>query len=413
MQSSAPVAPATTPLASRWAASLAAATVLTPLLGALTPILAVTGAVALAAPSLASSLVTPVPQAGKADRIFTKNKKTAKVEANVGVVTAADLKGIKFTERGDKNQSADAIEVVLIQWGDVPDDFTDGETYAKRGEWEKAVSSFQAAAADDDAREVVRAAARVRAIESMIAWGAADPARFADAIAEATRFLSDHGENWKVPAVRAIKARATWLSGDAAAARDGYRSLFETGKDGADGYSPLMVAEAAMSGARAALVSPETSTARELFDSAASAFAAIDSNDPEVMARAAAGAEVARMAAAESLLAKGDFAGAVRAFESALDEAKTSAGKGAAKLGLGRALLGKGENAEAEIQLGWVAGLDHTSADRRAAALLALGEALKDSAEGKGVAKSALQRVKSEYGATPSAARANELLSGL
>lgn len=384
-----------------------------PLLAAVAPMFAVAGSIALASPSVAASAFAVTPQAGKGDRIFTRNKKTAKVQANVGVVNETSLSAVKFTERGDKNESVDATEVVLIQWGNVPSSFTDGETYAKRGEWEKAVSNFQTAATDSEAREPVQAAARVRAIESMLQWGAKDPARFTDAIAEADRFLSDHSSDWKVPAVRAMKARATWLSGDAAGARDGYRSLFEAGKDGAEGYAPLMVAEAAMSGARAALESPETSTARELFDSAASAFAAIDSNDPEIMARAAAGAEVARMAAAESLLAKGDFPGAARAFESALNDAKTSAGKGAAKLGLGRALLGKGDNLEAEIHLGWVAGLDHTSADRRAAALLALGQALMASADSKGLAKEALQRIKDDFGATPSAARATELLSSL
>lgn len=395
---------------SRWIPALAT----TSFLGVITPILAVSAGAALAGSAAAATVSAAVtPQATKADRIFSKNKKTGKVEADTGVVEEANLSGVKYVSRGDKNESVKADAVVQIQWGTVPTSFTDGETYAKRGEWEQAVASFQSAAADSDAREPVRAAARMRSLESMMQWGATDRARFADAIAEADRFMSDHSTDWQIPAVRALKARATWLSGDAAAARDGYRALYEAGKDGADGFSPLMVAEAALNGARAALESPETSTARELFDTAASAFAAIDSPDPEVMARAAGGAEVARLAAAESLLAKDDFDGAARAFESAIDDVSTSAGMGAARLGLGRALLGKGETEEAQIQLGWVAGLDHTSADRRAAALLALGEALSGVPESASIGKAALQRVKDEFGATPSGARAVELLSGM
>lgn len=360
--------------------------------------------------SQAVAATTPFIQS---DKIFSTDKKTGKVKASSGAVTETEMDGVKFTDRGDKSSTLKATSVVLIQWGAVPSSFSDGETYATRGEWEPAVTNFQSAATDSDARPCVQAAARVRSIESMIEWGAADPARFADAIAEADKFLADHGTDWAMPKVRGLKARASWLSGDAAAARDGYKQLFEAGKDGADGYSPILVAEAALAAGHAALASPETSTARELFDAAASAFGGIDSIDAGVRARASAGEEIARMASAKSLLAKGDHGGAASAFESALSGAKTSAGKGAARLGLGLALLGKGELQAAQIELGWVAGLDHTSADRRAAALLGLGQALMATEGGATLAKASLQRVKTEYGTTPSAAKAIELLSGL
>lgn len=247
----------------------------------------------------------------------------------------------------------------------------------------------------------------------MIQWGATEPARFADAIAEADRFLADHADDWSMPKVRALKARASWLSGDPAGARDGYKQLFEAGKAGVDGYAPIVVADAALSAAQAALFTTETSTARELFDQAASAYGAIDSVDAAVRARAKAGAEIASMAVAESHLAKGDFSSAASSFRSALSSAKTTSGKAAAKLGLGRALLGQGDMHAAQLELGWVAGLDHTSADRRAAALLGLGEALIASEGGATLGKSSLQRIKAEYGTTPSAAKAIELLSGL
>ncbi len=377
----------------------------------LAPIVAAAGTTA--AVTTVAATAHPAAQVAQADKIFSIDKKTGKVKASSGVVTEADMGGIKFTDRADKSSNLKATAVVLIQWGGVPSSFSDAETYAARGEWESAVTNFQSAATDLDARPCVLAAARVRSIESMIEWGASDPARFADAISEADKFLADHGTDWAMPKVRSLKARASWLSGDAAAARDGYKGLFEAGKDGADGYSPIMVAEAALAAGEAALSSPETSTARELFDAAANAFSAIDSSDDGIRARATAGEEVARMASAKSLLAKGDHGGAASAFESALSGAKTSAGKAAAKLGLGLSLLGKGEVQAAQIELGWVAGLDHTSADRRAAALLGLGQALMGADGGATLAKASLQRVKAEYGTTPSAAKAIELLSGL
>ncbi len=379
---------------------------------ALAPLFAV-GSTLVAGAAAASAPVCATPQAGPADRIFAKHRKTGKVQALTGVVTEAGLDGVKYTDPGDDSESVAAIAVVQIQWGVVPNSFTDGETYAKRGEWESAVANFQTAATDGDAREAVKAAARLRSLECMMEWGASEPARFTDAIAEADRFLADHSADWKVPTVRGMKARATWLTGDADGARDGYKSLFEAGKDGAKGFAPLATAQAALEGARAALESAETSTARELFDLAGSAFDAIDSNDEATMAVAKGGAEVARMAAAESQLAKGDFSGAARGFESALRSAKTSAGKGTATLGLGRALLGEKKYTEAQIHLAWVAGLDHTSDDRRAAALLALGQALVGQEGGASLGKGSLQRVAAEFGATPSAAKALKVLEGL
>ena len=380
---------------------------------AIAPMIAVLSAAAATTTAAAASPSWATAQTAASDKIFSTDKKSGKVKATAGAITEAGLGGIKFDDRGGKSSTLSATSIVLIEWGAVPSAYTDALTYAARGEWESAVTNFQSAAADSDARPSVQAAARLRSIESMIQWGSSEPARFSDAIAEADRFLADHATDWAMPKVRSLKARASWLSGDATAARDGYKQLFAAGKAGVDGYSPITVAEAALAAGRAALFTPETSTARELFDAAASAFDAIDATDAATRARASAGAEVARMASAESMLAKGDHSGAASAFESALQGAKTSAGKGAAKLGLGRALLGKGELHAAQIEFGWVAGLDHTSADRRAAALLGLGQALMGSEGGATLAKASLQRVKAEYGTSPSAAKAAELLGSM
>lgn len=361
-----------------------------------------------------SALTSGVANAqGRADTIFRFNERTNKTVSVSCTIKTDGLEKVEFTRSGGKDASFDSAEVIQVVWGDVPTSFTDGQTYAKRGDWESAVQNFQAAAGDDDAREPVRAAARLRAIEAMIGWGSTDAARFADAVSEADRFLADHSDSRSLPQVRSLKARAAWLGGDAAAARDGYRALYEAGKAGTAGYSNLLTAHAAMQGGRAALAAGDGATGREMFDLASAAYGKVESEDAVIAATAAAGVEVANMGAAMAQLSN-DATAARQAFERALKSAKTSAGKGAARLGLGQALLAEGKAREAEGHFAWVASLDHTSADRRADALVGLAEAgAQLNPDDTAAAKRALNRVSSLYGDTPAAARAAELLRSM
>ena len=91
---------------------------------------------------------------------------------------------------------------------------------------------------------------------------------------------------------------------------------------------------------------------------------------------------------------------------------ETPAGRAAARLALGQCLVGLGENQAAIKELGWVSGLDHSNADRRAMALLALAQAeLGLGDKGRTAAKAALDRVVASYGATPAAATARATLA--
>ena len=368
---------------------------------------AVAGAIAL--------LVAPALAQSKPDQVFRVNPRTNKATSVTGTVTSDGLGKVEVTRRDGREISIDASEVIEIAWGSGSTSFTDGKTYAGRGAWEEAVKSFQAAAGDSEVRDPLRAEARVQAASALMALAATDATRFGDVASECDRFLADFAESRQVPAMRAMKARAMWLNGDAAGARDAYRALHDTGKGGADGYSPMVTADAALQGAYAALGAGDNVGARELFDLAASAFGAVESEDSAVAAEASAGAEVAGMGTAITQAASGDAKSARRAFESAAKDSKTSAGVAAARLGLGHAWLAEGDPRKAQFEYAWVAGLDHTSADRRAEALVGLAEASLAAGEAgdAAAAKTALRRVTSQYGATPSARKAAQLLESL
>ena len=170
-----------------------------------------------------------------------------------------------------------------------------------------------------------------------------------------------------------------------------------------------------MHGAYAAISAGDNVGARELFDLAAAAYGAIESENASVMAAAAAGAEVAGMGEAITKASSGDAKSVRRTFESASKSSETSAGMAAAHLGLGHAWLAEGDFRKAQFEFAWGAGLDHTSADRRAEALVGLAEAgLKAGEAGDAnAAKTALRQVASQYGATPSARKAAQLLESL
>ena len=377
--------------------------IITPRRGALGSLL-LSGAVALAA--------APTAAAQKADVVYRLNPRTGKTQAIQGSVTRDGLDKIEITLRDGDSKGYGSLEVIQVVWGDVPTEFEDGKKFARRADWGNAVKSYQSAADSSNARGPVKAAARMASVQSLISWGATQPARFADAVAEADRFLAEFAENRHLPTVRALKARAAWLSGDAEAARDGYRALHDAGKGGTDGYPTLMVAEAALSAGHAATAAKDTGTARELFTAAESAFREIAAGDTADATRAAAGAEEASLGESYSRIAREDFAGARGALERAVDKMETPAGRAAARLALGQCLVGLGENQAAIKELGWVSGLDHSNADRRAMALLALAQAeLGLGDKGRTAAKAALDRVVASYGATPAAATARATLA--
>ena len=123
----------------------------------------------------------------------------------------------------------------------------------------------------------------------------------------------------------------------------------------------------------------------------------------------------ARLGEGFCLLAKGSTSQARTFFQGQLTNAsKSSSQRFGARLGLAQALFADGRFREAQIEFAQVSAIDHTDRDRVARALVGLAECsqqLSDST-GRQQAKSWLQTVKDQYGDTPSALRAQELLKG-
>lgn len=348
----------------------------------------------------------------KQDTVYRYNERTEKTQTLQGKVTEDTLGGLKMIRGGDKTSEYPATDIVQVVFGDLPVGLSDGRKLVKRGEYEQAIASFQGAATDDDVREPVRAQARLESIQAMMAWGATDRSRFAGAISEADRFISDFSTSRHLPAARAMKARAAWLSGDAEAARDGYAALYEAGSAADSGYLALDVADAALQGGLAAYAAGDASKGRELMGMAENAYRAVESTRPGAASRALVGAELASLAESLSKVARGDFSGARSGLQRAMDSKESDAAKMAARLAFAKVLLNEGEVFEAKLAFAQVAAIDHSSADRRAEAMIGLADVALaeggDDAEAR--AREHLQRVVKGYGDTPAAAVAAKRL---
>ncbi|HVS17799.1 MAG TPA: hypothetical protein VMT18_04300, partial [Planctomycetota bacterium] len=114
------------------------------------------------------------------DQIAVRARRGDAVTQVHGVVSQNALDDVVATVDG-KEEKYDSDFVLSVTFGDVPNTVRDGQPLSDRGEHASAAASFKLAAGDGDARTVVAAAARLRAAEALLAWGAKDPARFAEA----------------------------------------------------------------------------------------------------------------------------------------------------------------------------------------------------------------------------------------
>jgi len=381
----------------------------------------------LTSPSAGSTpaRVAPEPSAaalqGRPDRVVRINPRNGKETTYRGSITENTLEGVTLTS-GEKEQKVKGDEIVQIVWGSVPPSFTDGENYLARRDYGNALARFQEAAADASARTVVQAAARRRATDALLAWGAVDPGQFANCVTECDRFLSDHAGNRDVPEVRWIKGRAQRLAGDTAGSAATFNALFNEGaaEPATQGYERSLCMRAGLEAADALVASGNGAEARPLYLSIENELAGMIASleDPESLELGPLLSAQARAAMGEGfcMLASGQADQALTFFEGrSRDTEATAATRSTAALGLAEAYLASGKTREAQLQFARVSAAEYTDRDRMARALVGLAEStmtLLDT-DAKATARRYLDDVIQRFGDTPAAARAAETLKTL
>lgn len=355
-------------------------------------------------------------QAQRPDQVLYRNARgQAKTES--GTIVENSLSKVRL-DTGGRERDFETDKVDRVVFGSVPPAFVDGVAYFDRGDFENAAKKFQVATSDASAREVVQAAARLRAAQAWMRRGASDSSAFEQAKGDVERFLADYPDNREVPQARALLGRSTWLAGDSAGAAEVFRGLYQeaAGAEPTPGYSYPICYQAGIFAAQSFLASGDSATARSIFNELSGSLAtllasldAADSSRNQLMNLQAK----AKLGEGFCLLADGKASQAKTFFQGQL----SSAGKGdsaqrfTAQLGLAEALLADGNPRQAQIEFAQVSAIDFTDRDNVARALVGLAEcALKlQDTDGRDNAKLWLQTVLTNYGDTPSVLRAKEL----
>jgi hypothetical protein len=357
------------------------------------------------------------------DQVYVRHPRTGAVSITNAVVQTNGLKDVVVVDARGGEDKIPSGRVVRIIWGAAPPTLTDADKYFDRGDWPNAAKGYLATFGDASARDVVKAAARVRAAESLLRWGATDPHQFVQAAEQARGFLNDHATNRDVPEAQMLEARALLLSGKPTDAAAGYRLVFDqyAADQTAAGYDPMTCMRAGLLAGRAALVSADTLAAREMFTALDTAVGPLVAGlDPDDVKRLELQAIVDEAILGEGFaeLAAGNSKPALTFFKnkaSSVDAKTTDTLRSLAALGLGEALLAEGKAREAQMQFARVSALDHTDRDRVARAHLRLAECelkLLDQ-DFKQRARQWLEAIGEHYGDTPSAAAARDLLATL
>lgn len=373
------------------------------------------------APDLADAATAPgssQDEPSKPDQVFVRGRGEA-VKPIAGTILEHKLGGITI-KTSSREQKIEPERVVRVQLGDVPQAMLDGRAYTNRGQFGAAADSYKLAAGQADARDVVRAAARLACAEAYIEHGAQDPSAFGLAREQAERFLTDWPDDLDVPKARAALARATLLEGDAAKAGELYAALYREAPGGKPnpGYDVRLCMQAGVDAMRAYLLAGDTLKLREIGSSLGRELDAAytSAGDDEALQRELDEMrQVTRLTEGLAMLAGGNAEGARSFFEGILGQASSNppALNFGARLGLAQALLRLDRAREAQLEFARVSALDYTDRYRTAQAMVGLAECAaklpdKDAASR---IKTLAQAVLDNYGDTISARRARELLN--
>jgi len=366
---------------------------------------------------MGSALSAPASAQTRPDQVYIMDKRTGAIDMLPGIVQEHGLVETVVI-RGGKERKYDTWRVERIVWGSVSGSFREARTYYERGDFENAAAKFLVASTNDQ-RTPVQAAARILAAQSYLQLATTNPDRFSDAIEQAERYIDDHYDGAGLPTARALLARATWLSGDPAAAAPLYLALFQEAGAGeiTPGYLLVPCLNAGLHGARAYLAAGETLPAREIYTTLQQrADSALVALEEEARDRA----ELRRLSfearAGEGfvLIASKQNQQAITFFNSLLGSAgKTdSALRFACFLGLAEAQAAEKKYRAAQLNFCRVSSLDHTDRDRVARALYHLAESTRELSDpnSAGTVRTWLESVSNDYGDTPWAGPARKLL---
>ena len=371
----------------------------------------------LASAALAAMVLLPGSAWAKErpDQIFYRDR-TWSVRTLSGIVTEDTIASVAIEGRGNK---VDSATVARVLFGTVPDSYHDAEGYAARGDFDNALKQFRMAADDSEARQVVRAAARLEAGKMLLRAGAngAPATVFKEAVDEFDRFLTDFPTSRLVPEVRSLAARARRLNGDAQAAGELGAAVFdEMNASPDDAYTTNLCLTAGIDGARSFFAAGDTATGNALLQRMQAAVAKLMA-EAELEERDALRVHSENIALTEgwAMLADGRHAQAVTFFSGKLRADLNDDLRFSARLGQAQGLLGQKKYREAQIEFAAVSALAPTNRDDVAAALVGLAlctQNLPDS--------DATERIRgwvtsclSQYGDTPAAIQARELAAAL
>jgi tetratricopeptide (TPR) repeat protein len=374
------------------------------------------------APYASTNAVAQSAETAANDQIFVRSKRDGSVAPVAGRVTKNNLDQVSASA-GGKDNNLDGALVVRIVWGDAPRSYRDGLGYRDRGAYEDAVQELRSAAADGVARDVVKASAQLELVETLLLWGAKDPARFVEAATEAQGFLTTYAGNRETPRARRLLGRALWMSGKPAEAGAALKALWSElqGTTTTQGYSVRECLEAGIHAARALADAKDTLGAREIFtslESQAGPLAAGAAADDPLKRVYQSISDEASLGAGFVDLAGGQTKQAMTFFQSkvgSLTPQSSHALRFGAQLGLGEALLAEGKLREASLQLARAAALDPQDPDRAARALVKLAECYSKlgDTDARAQACSRVKSVISDAGGTPAALRARQLQKDL
>jgi len=377
-------------------------------------------ALALTAFFVSGALAVPASAQTRPDQVYVLDTRSGSINMLPGNVLDHGLVET-VVKRGGKDRKYDTWRIERIVWGSVSGSFREGRTYFERGDFENAAAKFLVASTNDQ-RPPVQAAARLLAAQSYLELAWTNPDRMSDAIEQAERYIDDYPEGAGLPDARTLLARATWLSGDAAAAAPIFRELFQEAGAGeiTPGYSLIPCLRAGLHSARAYLAAGETLPARELYSTlqqrADSAIATLeeDSRDRGSLTRLSL---EARAGEGFVLIASKQNRQAITFFTSMLDSAgdTESTLRYASLLGLGEAQAAEKRLREAQLNFAKVSSIDHTDRDRVARALFRLAESTRELSDpgSAGTVRTWLETVSADFGDTPWAGPARKLLETL